>query len=175
MLKITIWKLQKHRHGCWYSVPCCLCLWCHEQGCQVWRKCTLHYEVGFFRSSLVRNKPTQPMPWEILIHSSSTKEKFLLHKVVEKPGLQMEIIICLFSTFWGQVASSLGVLFNCFCSVWICQSNSLHWNLSSCELSFFFSSSVKISNVSWGWPFFSNSFDLQLVIGTVILWFVRTW
>ena len=154
MLKITIWKLQKHRHGCWYSVPCCLCLWCHEQGCQVWRKCTLHYEVGFFRSSLVRNKPTQPMPWEILIHSSSTKEKFLLHKVVEKPGLQMEIIICLFSTFWGQVASSLGVLFNCFCSVWICQSCSLHWNLSSCELSFFLAHQSKSGMLAKAAPFF---------------------
>ena len=39
---------------------------CHEQGCNMWQKCTLHHKT-FLCSSVAKSKPTWPYPQELTL------------------------------------------------------------------------------------------------------------
>ena len=58
----TFWKSQKHGLEPCNLVPGSLCLWCHEQGWNVWQKGVLCHGPTFFCSSLVKSEPTWLLP-----------------------------------------------------------------------------------------------------------------
>ena len=108
--KMNVWKRWKHGHEHCRFMSGSLCLSCHEQGQQMWQKCTLHHEPSVF--CLVQSESawlhTDEFKFEV-----KKKRDFICRNIdrTATQSLQKEMFER-FSMFSGHLAHSFGVPFN---------------------------------------------------------------